>query len=300
MTMGKGTVRVMRNMMRQGRLPGLLIGATLLAGLLSPSSSAQGTDAAARAALPDKNLQSGTLDVATSLQWPPFDFKTDDGKPDGLDIRLVTAIAERLGLKPAFTDVKFPAIVPGVQTGRFDIGVDELNATTERRKIVQFVPYYRGGLGLLVRQDSNGLSVSQLCGLTLALTQGSSQVAVAQRESEKCVAAGKKPISMQYFPDSADTYMAVANGRGDGFLTDRAVGVYVAQHNGKLTMTEGTLPDTRDVSGIVVAKDNDKLANAIRLALLGMLKDGSYQKLLDHYGVGTAALNEADLQAALK
>jgi polar amino acid transport system substrate-binding protein len=267
---------------------------------LSVTSWAQGVDAAARAALPDKNLQSGTLEVATSLQWPPFDFKTDDGKPDGIDIRLVTGLAARLGLQANFTDVKFPAIVPGVQTGRFDIGVDELNATPERRKIVQFVPYYRGGLGLLVRQDSRGLNVSQLCGLTLALTQGSSQVAVAQRQSEQCVADGKKPISFQYFPDSADTYMAVANGRGDGFLTDRAVGVYVAQHNGKLTMTEGTLADTRDLSGIVIGKDNAKLAAAIRLALLGMQRDGSYQKLLNDYGVGSAALDPTEIQTPLQ
>jgi polar amino acid transport system substrate-binding protein len=291
---------LMASALGRGRLIGLTLGLVLAACLLSAASWAQGVDAAARAALPDKNLQSGTLEVATSLQWPPFDFKTDDGKPDGLDIRLITALAERLGLKPNFTDVKFPAIVPGVQTGRFDIGVDQLSATPERRKIVQFVPYYRGGLGLLARQDSRKQNVSQLCGLTLALTQGSSQVAVAQRQSEQCVAAGKKPISFQYFPDSADTYMAVANGRGDGFLTDRAVGVYVAQHNGKLVMTEGTLPGTQDVAGIVIGRDNDKLASAIRLALVGMLRDGSYQKLLNDYGVGSAALGPAEVQTPLQ
>ncbi len=286
----------MANALRRGRLLGL----TLVACLLTAASWAQGVDAAARAALPDKNLKSGMLDVATSLQWPPFDFKTDDGKPDGLDIRLVTALAVRLGLQPNFTDVKFPAIVPGVQTGRFDIGVDQLSATPERRKIVQFVPYYQGGLGLLVRQDSRKLNVSELCGLTLALTQGSSQVAVAQHQSEQCVAAGKKPISFQYFPDSADTYMAVANGRGDGFLTDRAVGVYVAQNNGKLAMTEGMLAGTQDVAGVVIGKDNDKLASAIRLALAGMLRDGSYQKLLNDYGVGSAAVSLTEVQTPLQ
>lgn len=286
----------MANLFRRGRLPGLALAACLM----SAASWAQGVDAAARAALPARNLQSGTLEIATSLQWPPFDFKTDNGSPDGLDIRLVSALAMRLGLKPHFTDVKFPAIVPGVLTGRFDIGVDQLAATPERRKIVQFVPYYRGGLGLLVRQDSHGLSVSQLCGLTLALTQGSSQVAVAQRQSQDCVAAGKKPIGFQFFPDSADTYMAVANGRGDGFLTDRAVGVYVAQHNGKLTMLEGTLSGTQDVAGIVIGKDNSKLAGAIRLVLAGMLRDGSYKKLLADYGVASSAVSLADVETPLQ
>ena len=91
-----------------------LFGLSLAVCLLPALCWAQGIDAAARAALPDKNIQSGQLEVATSLQWPPFDFKTESGRPDGIDIRLVSALAARLGLKPNFTDVKFPTIVPGV------------------------------------------------------------------------------------------------------------------------------------------------------------------------------------------
>lgn len=273
-----------------------LIGLALIASLASPTCRAQGVDPAARAALPDKNKQSGTLEVATSLQWPPFDFKSDSGQPDGIDIRLVTGLAERLGLTPKFTDVKFPAIVPGVSTGRFDIGVDQLAETPERQKVVRFVDYYGSALGLLVRNGTTGIDVTHLCGHTLALTQGSSQVAVAQRVSAQCVAGGKQAIRLLYYPDSADTYLAVANGRGDGFLTDQAVGVYIARQNKKLEMTPGTLEGTRSLAGIVVAKDNGQLADALRLALLDMMRDGSYQKLLAEYGVASAALNPADVE----
>jgi polar amino acid transport system substrate-binding protein len=275
-----------------------LLGGILSACLFSFAVLAQPVDPAARAALPDKNKQSGTLEVATSLQWPPFDFKSQSGQPDGLDIRLVTSLAKRLGLTPKFTDVKFPAIVPGVTNGRFDIGVDQLAETPERQKVAQFVPYFGGSLGLLVRHGETGLSVADLCGHTLALTQGSSQVAVAQRLSGQCTAAGKKPIGMMYYPDSADTYMAVANGRGDGFLTDRAVGVYIARHNDKLSMTTETVEGTRSLAGIVVAKDNAQLATALRLALLAMMDDGEYQKLLADYGVADAALKPDEVHSS--
>jgi polar amino acid transport system substrate-binding protein len=272
-----------------------LIGLALIACLASLTCQAQGIDPAARAGLPEKIKQSGVLEVATSLQWPPFDFRSKSGQPDGLDIRLVTELAKRLGVTPKFTDVKFPAIVPGVANGRFDIGVDELDDTPERQKVVQFVDYYGSGLGLLVRKGTTGIDVTHLCGHTLALTQGSSQVAVAQRVSAECVASGKKGISFLYYPDSADTYLAVANGRGDGFLTDEAVGVYVAHENGKLEMLPGTLQGTRSLAGIVVAKNNDALAKALRLALLDMMHDGSYQKLLAGYGVSDAAITPAEV-----
>lgn len=275
-----------------------LLGGILSACLLSFTVYAQAVDPSARAALPDRNKQSGTLEVATSLQWPPFDFKSESEQPDGLDIRLVTSLAKRLGLTPKFTDVKFPAIVPGVATGRFDIGVDQLAETPERQKVAQFVDYYASSLGLLVRHGETALSVTDLCGHALALTQGSSQVAVAQRLSEQCTAVGKKPIGMSYYPDSADTYLAVANGRGDGFLTDQAVGVYIARHNDKLSMAPGTLKDTRSLAGIVVAKDNTQLAKALRLALLGMMHDGEYQTLLADYGVADAAVTPSEVQSS--
>lgn len=273
-----------------------LMGVALVASLFSLTCRAQGVDPAARAALPDKIRQSGTLEVATSLQWPPFDFKSESGQPDGIDIRLATALAKRLGLTPRFTDVKFPAIVPGVSTGRFDIGVDQLAETPERQKVVQFVDYYGSALGLLVRNGTTRIDVTHLCGRTLALTQGSSQVAVAQHLSAQCTASGEKPIALLYYPDSADTYLAVANGRGDGFLTDQAVGVYIARQNNKLAMTPGTLRDTRSLAGIVIAKDNDQLAKALRLALLDMMHDGSYRKLLAEYGVADAALSPAEVE----
>jgi polar amino acid transport system substrate-binding protein len=256
---------------------------------------AQNIDQAARAALPEKIKHSRILSVATSLQWPPYDFKSESGKPDGLDIRLVAALAKRLGLTPNFTDVKFPAIVPGVATGRFDVGVDQLADTPEREKVVQFVDYNGGGLGLLVRHGETDVTVNDLCGHTLALTQGSSQVAVAKKLSAQCASDGKKPISMLYYPDSADTYLAVANGRGDGFLTDEAVGVYIAQRNDKLRMESGTLEGTRSLSGIVVAKDNTQLAAALRLALLDMMRDGSYHKLLAEYSIADTALTPGEV-----
>ena len=121
---------------------------------------AQPVNDAARAALPAAIRQAGVLKVATALQWPPFDFQGPDGTPQGLDIDLVRALAARLGLSPEFTDVKFPAITPAVGNGRFDIGVDEIDDTPERRQTVQLVDYYVAGVQLLVRPGGGRRSTS--------------------------------------------------------------------------------------------------------------------------------------------
>ena len=272
-------------------------------GIAARAQAAPGPDAAtpavvtaARDALPEAIKQAGALRLATSLQWPPFDYTNGKGDAEGIDIDLIRLIAEKLGLRLELTNVKFPSIVPGVTTGRFDVGMDQLARTPEREKVAQFVVYFRSSLGLLVRKGVTGVDVHHLCGRTLALTQGSSQVAVAQRLSDACVKAGNKAIGFLFFPTSADTYLAVSNGRGDGFLTGEAVGVYIADHDDKLHMTREILPETSDLAGIVIAKGNDQLATALRLALVSAIEDGSYAKILTQYGAEDGALTVAEVR----
>ena len=106
---------------RRGVIPGMAnarwLRLLLLAAICVPAvvrAQGSGVDPAARAALPEKLRQTGVLEVATALKWPPFAFTGEDGEPDGVDIRLVKGIAAKLGLTPKFNDLKFPGIVPGV------------------------------------------------------------------------------------------------------------------------------------------------------------------------------------------
>ena len=273
----------------------------LLLGLLvwhAPLARAQAVVDAARAALPASTRTAGVLKIATSLQWPPFGYAAEGGAPEGIDIRLMTLLAAKLGLRAEFEDLKFPAIVPGVASGRFDVGVNQIGHTPERAAVVAFVDYFSSGYSLLARKGAPAeLDVNHLCGRTLVLTQGSAQVQIAEKLSAACVASGAKEITFLMFPNSADTYLALANGRGDGFLTARAVGLYIAKGNDKLAMTSGSLPGMDTLSGMVVAKGNTALQTALRLALESAAADGSYAKVLDGFGVPDGALSLAQIRS---
>ena len=186
--------------------------------------------------------------------------------------------------------------MPGVSSGRYDVGLNQINITAERARVVDFVPYSKDGLGLLVRRGTTGMDVNDLCGKTLVVTQGSAQVGIAERLSAACVTAGRKEISFLSYPNSADTYLALANGRGDGFLNGRASGLNIAKTNPKLEMTGSALTDFSTVSGIVIAKGNTALAEALRLALEAAVADGSYGKLLNEFGLAEAALTVDEIR----
>ncbi|MBM3597742.1 MAG: transporter substrate-binding domain-containing protein [Alphaproteobacteria bacterium] len=208
----------------------------------------------------------------------------------GIDIELLTLLSEKLGLKLEITDVKFPALIPGVTSGRFDVAANQLARNADRVKVVDFIVYFRSVTGLLVRKGRGDVDVNNLCGRSLALTQGSNQIVIVQKMSENCVKEGKKEIAMSFYPNSADTYLAVSHGRADGFMSSYATGSHVAKHNDALQMAVSTLRGTSTIGGIVVNKGNDKLYLALRLAMEDAIKDGSYLKILQKYGVENGAM----------
>jgi polar amino acid transport system substrate-binding protein len=276
----------------------VMVGAGLVGAMLAGSGRAMAADIVptARDALPEATRAAGVLRVATSLQWPPFDYSDEGGKPQGIDVRIVRLLGEKLGLRTEITDVKFPAIVPGITEGRFDVGVNQINITPERGKVVQFVAYFRSKEGLLVRRGVTDVDINNLCGRSLALTQGSAQIALAETLSKQCVASGKKEITLLYYPDSADTYLAVANGRGDGFLTSIAVGIYIAAHNDNLSMTKASLAGFENINAILVDKKNDALTAALKIALKSAISDGSYAAILKEFDVADAALTAEEVE----
>lgn len=271
------------------RLAGFALGVCALS-LLPGTVSAQEVVEDARAALPESVRSAGVLRVATSLQWAPFAYESEEGEAVGIDIGLMKLLAAKLGLTAEITDIKFPSIVPGVSTGRYDVGVNQIGITEEREKVVDFVPYFNSGYSLLVRKGETDIDINNLCGRTLALTQGSAQIKVVEELSKGCVDAGRPEIGMQFYPNSADTYLAVANGRTDGFMTGKAVGVYTSRGNPKLEVAPGMLEGRRSVAGIIVGEDSDALRTALSLALESAVADGSYTALLEEHGVADGGL----------
>jgi polar amino acid transport system substrate-binding protein len=272
------------------------VGAALLAPVflsgIAGKAVAQSVDEAARAVLPVAVRDGGKLRVATALQWAPFAYRSEKDEPVGIDIGLAKIIAAKLGLKAEFDDMKFPGIVPGVASGRYDIGVNQISITPERLGAADMIPYFDTTSVILVQKGRRIKDVANLCGLTFVVTQGSVQVRQLNQLSEICVANNGKPIAQELYPSSAETLLAVANGRGDAFLTAAPQGAYISRINPRVELMPGDVPNVeRSPAGIVVAKGNLAMRKAVALALVSAIEDGSYKKLLDEYGVGSSAVS---------
>ena len=123
--------------------------------------------------------------VATDTSFVPFEFQEEEGgEYVGFDIDIIYEIADRVGFEIELETTNFDGIIPGIQTGTFDIAIAGMTITEERRAAVDFTsPYYKSGLRIGVPAgDDTITSIDDLEGKTIATRLGSTSAELHRGE----------------------------------------------------------------------------------------------------------------------
>ncbi|WP_158861778.1 ABC transporter substrate-binding protein [Leifsonia sp. AG29] len=266
-------------------------------------------DAAARKLVPQRYLDSAKVEVASDVPYAPFEFFTADGsdKITGVDYDLGQAIGAKLGLAFEFKQQTFDGIIPAMQAGKFQAAMSAMTSSVARMDVLDFVDYSASGTGILVAKGNPQRikTFLDLCGKAVAAQSGSKQVDLVNSWQAKCSTAGKKPIALSQFPKDSDGQLAITSGKVVASVATKPSAGYVAKStNGGKTfqvIDDPAAPTGYDstLNGIGVVK-GDKLAEAVRAALQSLMDDGTYKKILDHYGVAGIAIPKATINGAAK
>src|SRR3954464_5317098 len=85
------------------------------------------TDPKIAAEVPAKIRAKGTLLVATAATYAPNEFIRPGGHVIvGMDADLARALAAVMGLRAKMVDVRFDTIIPGLASGRYDVGMSSI------------------------------------------------------------------------------------------------------------------------------------------------------------------------------
>src|ERR1044071_8450693 len=84
---------------RRGRIARFATSLLAAASLGASVASYAAVDEAARALLPDDIKQKGTLVVAMPLDFEPFNYLDEKNEQTGLDVDMIRAVGDKLGLK---------------------------------------------------------------------------------------------------------------------------------------------------------------------------------------------------------
>ncbi|MGH3517401.1 MAG: ABC transporter substrate-binding protein [Haloechinothrix sp.] len=248
--------------------------------------------------LPEEIASRGTLTLATDAQYPPNEFVAEDGKTlIGWDIELGEAVAAKLGLEPEWTNIRFDGIIPGLEAGKYDLGIASFSVTEDRLKSVDFVSYFTApGTGLLVKKGNPaglGFGDDKLCGTRLAAAKGTIQVDLIKQYSTDCISKGKPGVvdGGQAFAAQNDAVLAVQSNRTDAMLADAPVAAYLAKETGG-SLEVAEYDDERATYGIAMTKNRGTLDEAVQRAVMALIADGTYRKILDKWGQGDGAITE--------
>lgn len=127
---------------------GALAGSAVLAGCGGSSTSSSSTSTSTDSSSSDDSytlVKDGTLTVAAELGFAPFEYMNDQtGDPEGFDVDVINAIADKLGLQCEYLpNQKFDTLVPLIkQGGKADVSIAAITITDEREESVDFSEPY--------------------------------------------------------------------------------------------------------------------------------------------------------------
>jgi polar amino acid transport system substrate-binding protein len=232
--------------------------------------------------------------AATGGSPRPFTYVDDSGKLVGHNIELVQAIFERLPQYKLEIEVtEFPSIFAGLDSDRYQLGVNNFALNDERRqKYVFSDPMFKNRYVAVVSASNTvlGDQVKTLRDLAGRTTENSVGINVATAIENYNKANPNAQIKQSYTEANMQLLLQhVEEGLFEFNLIDKPMfEVYQKEFNFKVKGLELSDEVSGDImqspfSYLLISKGNEQLAADINAALTAVIKDGTSKRINEKY-----------------
>lgn len=224
----------------------------------------------------DDILAAGKLTVATSPDWPPYEYIDDEGEIVGTDILMAQWMAEQLGVELEIQPMAFDACLAAVGQGDVDMMIAGLTFDSERLARMELTGIYwnEGDQGLLVKKGMGATynSAEAFNGKTVAAQNGTNQQIMVE---EQLTGATLELVTK--IPDGVNM---VKTGRVDALAVPKTVYDSVLAENDDLEIAEFAF-DFEGGNYIASVKGEDTLTAKIQELIDQINAEGLYQQWVD-------------------
>ena len=219
----------------------------------------------------DKIQKSKEMSFAMTGAYPPFNFINEEGQLDGFDIDIANALAEEMGVKAVPITTAWDGIIGGLESARFDTIIGSMAITEERLERVNFTkPYYYDGAQFFAISSSELSSIEEL-------EKGRVGVVTGTTFHDALLEMNNIEEILQFESD-VDNIMAAEQGRSDGLVTAKFVGLQAPEKYGVGIKPVGPMLYAEDI-GIAVRKADEKLLSALNESLAKIIENGTYEEI---------------------
>lgn len=251
-------------------------------------------DPAIHALLPKAIQASGVIKLGTDAHWPPCESFAEDGVTMvGWEPDLWDGIGKKLGVKVKPTSIDFDGLLPGVESGRFDVALECISDTLEREKKFMFVDI-SVATDVVFALEGSSISADplSLCGLKAGVQKGTSfAMSMDNILDPLCLKNGKPAIVKNIFPTIDAVTLALSSGRVDFMSNDASAQADMKKKvpNSKMYVLD-VLP--KNFQGFVLKPESTELAAALLAATKALIADGIYDRIFDKWDLEAVKLKE--------
>lgn len=225
------------------------------------------------------------LAQAQDLRWgadseggAPFVFQDpkDPRRLIGFEYDLANALGAALNRPAVFVQNQWDGLIPGLQRGNYDLALNGLEITDDRKQEISFsLPYYVSSLLLSVRAGEQTInSLTDLKGRTA----GALKYSLAHRTLQK-----QDGVKIRTYDNLVNAYADLVIGRLDGVLDDYPMAIYYSRPNPKMKIVGEPIDGM--LYGIGMRREEETLRKQVNDALLGLMKSGELRRIYEKWGI---------------
>ncbi|MGN0777365.1 MAG: transporter substrate-binding domain-containing protein [Candidatus Ventricola sp.] len=223
----------------------------------------------------------GKVVIATSPDWPPYEYIDDDGNVVGTDVLMMQWIAEQLGVELEIQSMAFDTCLAAVGRGDVDMMIAGLTYDEERTNAMELTGIYwnEGDQGLLVKKGTGAAynSAEAFAGKTVAAQNGTNQQIMVEEQLP-----GATLELVTKIPDGVNM---VKSGRVDALAVPKTVYDSVLAENDDLEVAEFAF-EFEGGNYIASVKGEEALAEKIQELIDQINEEGLYQQWVDQITLG--------------
>jgi len=253
------------------------------------------------ALVPQAIRDRGTLRVTgTTNSTPPLAFyATDNSTIVGSEVDVAELVADVLGLQIQYSNADWAQNFVKIDSGEVDAFISNVTVTEERKEKYDFATYRLDNLALEAPADSDWAYTGRkdIAGKRIGVSSGTNQEQLLVDWNAQNVADGLQPAEIVYYQNPSDYYLALASKRIDGYLGPNPSAVYhsASAKETKILATYSGAGDALQGEIAVLTKKDNGLIKAVNEALNHTIENGSYQQVLDRWGLGAEAVQSSQV-----
>ena len=220
--------------------------------------------------------KAGKLVIATSPDFPPFEM-LEDNEVVGIEIDILNLVCEELGVELEIQQMDFDSVLPGVQAGKYDLGVSGISVTEKRLENAVFTdPYCLAAQAIVVTKDSPITGKADLEGKSVSVQTGTTAESF-------CNANG---YTVNSYVANSDAELALTTGKVDAWVIDDLTGAdmvasYNEENGEQLVILSEAM--TTEPYAFAMALGSDDLASAISDVVNKLVADGTVASIFEKY-----------------